>query len=119
MIQHTQTSLKVLGNGGLTWPLSGPCIQPSHPSQLWSWGLGCPYTHLAPYLAMLPSPRTWRLQLHRGGQELQAWGGGLRARSQSMPSATLMAPGSAAAQAGAWPGPVCPACPTPLPEAIR
>lgn len=38
-----------------------------------------------------------------------------------MPSATLMAPGSAAAQAGAWPGPVCPACfpPAPGPQINR
>lgn len=37
-----QISLKVLGNGGLTWPLSEPCIQPSHPSQLVELGTGMP-----------------------------------------------------------------------------
>lgn len=36
-----------------------------------------------------------------------------------MPSTTFMAPDFTAAQAGAWPGPVCPACFTLLPQAIR
>lgn len=58
VIQHR------LASGGLTWPLSEPEFNPPNLASWWSWVLGCHLTHLAPYLAMLPSPRTWRLQLH-------------------------------------------------------
>lgn len=100
-------------------------VSPGHslsliqPSPLASCGAGhwVPLTHLAPYRAMPPSPSTWRLQLHRGGQELQAWGGGLRARSQSTPSATLMASVPLQPRQGpAWPSLSCRLTPCPRPS---
>lgn len=48
------------------------------------------------YLALVPSPRLWKAQLHCEGQEPPAWGSAASAQQHSRVPASHMAPGHGA-----------------------